>query len=258
MKYPKFTRVRLAATLITMFAGSGLLIPSAATATPVTYLYDSGSFFSNAFYDAHTSPQFGTHFTAAFTFSNDFDPTVIGNQCLYTSGTNSTCGGSSPIASLLNWSVTSGNFTLNSGNAHIGAQGYYPGLEFYSYKGTNSGPFLTVVFDVIGNDTQLGIEIQGRTFGGSNGSGDINVVSGLSGYQAINTGGYGSTVASYNYTGPGGLGGSGTGTGGLGGSGTGPGTDSVSIPEPGTVAMILLGFVAIGFVKRQRVRPEMA
>ena len=208
-----------------------------AAATPVTYLYDSGGFSGSPYLDSWS--RFGTHFTAAFTFSNDVNPTMEGFQCLYSDSVHHNCGVGPQAGKLLNWSVTSGDFTLNASNAHF-AQGFYPGLAISTYR--TSGPasvsYLSFEMDVIGNDQSLGLEIIGRRFEGGNGTGDINVVFAKPGHEALNHGGP-SVVTSYNYTGPGGL------PGGSGGV-------TSAVPEPDTWALFILGFGMVSLVVRRR------
>ena len=213
-------------------------------ATPVTYLYDSGAFDGNPYVDNWS--RFGTHFTAALTFSNDLNPTTPGLQCLYANTTRDQCGTGPQAAILTNWSVTSGDFTLNTTNSHFDTTSiYYPGLEIYTYRtsGANPTTSLTFVMALISNDSILGLEIQGRKFGGSNGTNNINLVTALGGHEALNHGG-GSPVAVYDFAGPGGLPSGGAG-GGAGGGASG------AVPEPFTLALFGLGLAAIGVTRRR-------
>lgn len=232
---------------------------STATPTPVTYVYNSGAFTPSIFLE--NSPNFGPNFTATFTFSDNFNPSALGTQCLYATvpGGGSSCNGKTPIATLLNYSITSGTYTLDQSNSYFVSAGSYPGLELSSI--TNSaGSHLELLFEAHGNDTALGLVIDGRSGVGGN---DINQIvsnSPLGGrYIARNQGGDGSFTTKFGYTGPGGLpasggGDSGGGTGGAGGGsggGTGSGSGSTSVPEPTSIALLGLGLLSFAASRRR-------
>lgn len=232
-----------------LLAVAALTFAGVVVASPVTYKYDSGTLESLG----ADNSRIGNHFTAAFTFSDDVNPTTGG--CVYASAVNgSGCGTGPQAGKLLNWSVKSGDFTLDPSNAHF-VNDTYPGLLISIYKtsGLASMSYLTFVMDVIGNDTNLGLHTIGRRFEGGNGLNNLNLVRANLGYLALNKGGS-SVVLDYNYTGPGGLldiGGSGD--GGTGGSSDGSNGGSLSsVPLPGPNLMMLTGLGVIAAIARRR------
>ena len=126
-------------------------------------------------------------------------------------------------ATLIDWTVTSGEFTLNASNATIKA-------DLYSYTSANTSfiPLVYFSFDAITNNIipggTLPVEITAQS--------DINITQGIGPYP-------GSTFSLRNFN----LG---------GGLLTKSAVPISAVPEPATWALMLLGFGSIGFVMRKR------
>ena len=198
------------------------LFPGFAQATtPVTFHYDSGGFTSSP---RGQSPRFGTHLTADITFSKDFDYTIRPLQHL------------NSIATLLDWSVTSGEFTLNSKNATFSS-------DITDYFSTFfTVPLVQIRFSAIGHVGGVPVSISGDP--------SINITDGIGVNPAIRCGPYlvicgtnfrnfnlggGSFTKSFDYKG-----------GGGGGGGHG------AVPEPASWALMIGGFGLTGVALRRR------
>ncbi len=231
--FSKFASSAVVAGLLTI----GLAPGAARAATPVTFHYDSGVFTDSP---RAQSARFGTHFTADLTYSQDFDYTIRPLQHL------------NNIATLLDWTVTSGDFVLNSANATFTADI----TDYFSTLFTN--PLVTINFAVVGHVDGVPVNVTARS--------DLNMTDGIgvnpaitcgdfarvcgTDYRNFNLGG-GHFTKTFDYGGSGGGGGgsgSGGGSGG-GGSGGGPG----GVPEPASWALMITGFGLMGAaLRRQR------
>lgn len=233
---------------------AGLIIfaseSSVIAATPVTYIYNSGAYFTGGLYDGIYSPVFGNNYNAIFTFSDDVSHTAPGLQCLYATYSSDGCLPTNSKATLLNWAVSFGSTNLNATNAHISS------LNYNYYNGAPYGNQQNVKFNIVEDNPSRGLSLSTNSEGASNRTGDFNVIYlgggvGAGGYQAQNTGGYGSATSSYNYTGPGGQTTSGAPGGGGTGTGTGTGGGATPVPEPNGLALFALGAALLATVTRK-------
>ncbi len=199
------------------------LAPALATAaTPVTFTYDSGTFSSPAYAG---SPGFGSHIVASFSYSDDFDYSIRPLQHL------------SNTATLLDWSVTSGIYTLDASNATLT-------IDITDYFSTFfTVPLVQFNFQAAANIGGFPFSITGRP--------GLNITQGLGVNPAIRCGLYnqicGTNYRSFNlgsgsytkgfYTGGG---------GGVGGGGVG------SVTEPASWALLMVGFGIAGTAMRRR------
>jgi hypothetical protein len=221
-------RMSLAFLLLSSSAG---LCPTQASAAPVTYLYDSGAFTSSP---RAQTPLFGTHFTAELTFSDDLIPSTLGVD--YLNRVSEVGNSAGPFvlyqhATLLDWTVTSGSFTLNASNASFTSDVYT-----YTSAGTGFVPQMFFSFEAVANDIVPGgsfpVSITARP--------DLNITQGIGPYP-------GSTFSLRNSNLGGGTlskvvpAGNGSGTGGTG-----------AVPEPSSWALMLGGFGVIGGAMRTR------
>ncbi len=199
------------------------LFSSPATAAPVTYFYDSGAFTSSP---RAQTPRFGTHFTAALTFSDDLIPGTLGFDYLNRVSEVGNPPGPFTLyqhASLLDWTVTSGEFTLDARNATITA-------DLYSFTSASTSfiPIVYLSFDATTKDIipggTLPVDITARS--------DLNITSGIGPYP-------GSTFSLRNFN----LG---------GGLFTKLAVPVGTLPEPSTWGTMLLGFGLIGTSMRRR------
>ena len=149
----------------------------------------------------------------------------------------------------MNWTVTSGTFTLNASNATITAD-----LYTYTSASTSFVPLVYFSFEAAGNDVvpggSLPVTITGRP--------DLNITQGIGPYP-------GSTFSLRNFNlgggtlskvggagGGGGGGGAGGGGGGGGGGGTGGGGGAGAVPEPAAWSLLIAGFGLTGAALRRR------
>ena len=204
------------------------LSPIGAANAAVTFHYDSGGFTSSP---RAASPRFGSHFTSDLTFSSDFDYSIRPLQHL------------SDTATFLDWSVTSGEFTLNRSNATINVDI----TDYFSTFFTN--PLVQIHFLAIGNVGGVPVSIEGDP--------SINIVDGIGVNPNIRCGPY-AQICGTNYRNFNLGGGSFTksfgsfgGGGGTGGGGTGGG-----VPEPAGWIMMLAGFGLAGGALRRRSAPR--
>ena len=158
---------------IVLAALSATLLYAPAIAAPVTYFYDSGAFTSSP---RAQSPRFGTHFTAALTFSDDLIPGTLGFDYLNRVSEVGSPPGPFVLyqhAALLDWTVTSGEFTLNASNATITA-------DLYSFTSASTSfiPIVYFSFDAKTNDIipggTLPVDITARS--------DLNITQGIGPY----------------------------------------------------------------------------
>ena len=199
-------------------AVAALALPLAAQAA-VTFHYDSGAFIP---IPRANSPRFGTHLTANLTFSSDFNYAIRPLQHL------------TDTATFLDWSVTSGDFTLNRTNATITVDI----TDYFSTFFTN--PLVQITFHAVGNVGGVPLTIQG--------SPSLNITDGIGVNPLITCGPY-NRVCGTNYRNFNLGGGTYTKTfGDFGGGGTGAG----AVPEPATWALMLAGFGLVGVALRRR------
>jgi hypothetical protein len=190
----------------------------------VTFHYDSGAFTSSP---RAASPRFGTHLTADLTFSSDFNYAIRPLQHL------------GDIATFLDWSVTSGEFTLNRTNATITVDI----TDYFSTFFTN--PLVQITFHAAGNVGGVPLTIDG--------SPSINITDGIGVNPDIRCGPYnqicGTNFRNFNLGG-----GTFTKTFGDvgGGGGGGGGGGNAPVPEPATWALMLAGFGLVGIALRRR------
>lgn len=233
--------MRNTAFIYVLLGTSALLCSTQADAAAVTYLYDSGAFTSSP---RAQTPLFGTHFTAALTFSDDVIPGTLGFDYLNKVSEVGNAPGPFVLyqhATLLDWTVTSGSFTLNASNATITSDVYT-----YMSAGTDYVPQVFFSFAAVTNDIvpggTLGVSITARQ--------GLNITEGIGPYPGstfslrnFNLGG--GTLSKVPYLG------TGSGSGGTGGNGGGAGGNG-AVPEPASWAMMVGGFGLMGAAMRRR------